>query len=1442
MTRPRNKQINDPQVKYSLFDTNQQMSGQTSYQITGAEYTRILSESITGTAEGADTDSGPYLISSSIEPFSGAGLGAGSQFTVIMPSANGGNPMTVTFQASDFVTLGGSTVITASRVAWRINQDLAAYVSLTYAAFAVDGAIQIRAADSSGQYTVGSDEYVRLDDVTAGILQALGFGAVTTISAYGTDGPTAGIVTKTFNDDGGYVTLRTRRGLPILTYNSGVTTGYHGALLPLLPGGSSVYGKITHDSSVPAFNVDFYSRIPARATATSFRSDFTSLGPTDTLRISMNVGTVLYNVDVTFNPAPTTVQDVLDLINNAWYAATDTPNYGGARYAIVMTGPEPYVFPEAETLYMKIDSTTTTVAVAIPAGTYDANDFAALVQAAITAQDPGAGACLTYPIDGQTHVRIISAVTGSASYINLYANSDTVLSVLGISNGIRYGSDLAFLEGGAEIRIVNPAWYEYGVSDSSITLSDLSGTPTAKMGLSVEAVTSGFVEKRVGVYNVNYDALTLFYPEVMEFGDVPDFIDTLYEAFNVPDGLISELRVVGPDLVKGGVRNDGLYPKLGSDGRLPLEFFPSLVQSVNADTVTLGSHTVNSGSLSPRISVPHRLEGDTLGATLLQESMAVPPTASTHAYRNYVLSLGAGASYVMATMNARLAGASIEPDSATHPSVTTVLGEDEWGYYYKAAGSGSFTAWDPVLTLKRDPGGVITWRLDTNGTALSGNTGPLNFTDVNYSPTLTEVFPMSGNIPANGDDTPRIGNLAAEPYDPDYSLFRSLNARVHVTCGDGVNTFGDFNGPTALDKAVAFLGSRPAHIFLKAGDYTPFDVIELTPDVIIEGESRDTTTIYTPTSGADTLKMDAGSVRLKNLTVYGSGYFALAAYAGTNDVLVEDCKLVNVGLEGVSGMCQFKRTIFEPEGSGAGNHCVSVIGAMANVLQFEECHFNCGSAYNSNPVFVKSPAAGKTTVEGLHFFKCRFTLSYSILSGSYLGGNTGVLDLDPNGLDARGGTVGMTINDVTFEDCVVSAENSNIAGRANVLIHLIPTANGHTPAVSGPWLQVNSVSFIRTDFRWLPTPASTVNPFSIAFSTDTGVTVNLHGCTFNRDVTTTYSSSGIHGSATPGMSYGFPLGITDSEWGLFSISADRISVKDMTFKRLIHTSTTGDLNLYYGKTLELENVTCRDYDLANSSGTSPSYRIRLSSNPSVRGTGSVRNLTMYGKSASTSNQWASIAFIQDDAVGVTFDNVTVVDFQTTAPSSSTVGIKLGQYSAFSHVNAFYINGCDIGRGIFVSPTLSNPVKVTNCQIINTTFQGIHLLLPNGNSTYNVENCIVDDTDWAGIDVEYYSGDQEFTIVGNRVNANAIADIQISQVVGSPNSYPTCTVTGNYCRGQGTIRASKFSGGSDAQLSAVPTVRGTTTCYIGLETDLSGNIFTYSSGQPLLWNRGVLITP
>jgi hypothetical protein len=573
-------------------------------------------------------------------------------------------------------------------------------------------------------------------------------------------------------------------------------------------------------------------------------------------------------------------------------------------------------------------------------------------------------------------------------------------------------------------------------------------------------------------------------------------------------------------------------------------------------------------------------------------------------------------------------------------------------------------------------------------------------------------------------------------------LLKNLNGRFYCSIGDGTNSFGDFNGTNAINAAMACIQSaglniNSATIFLKRGFHSMNATINLgafgpgflTIEGYGSGQGGSGSTLSAPAAAIDSMYVHSGNtLYLKGIHVISNGaagvYSVRASDSGR--VIAQDCSFDNVILSSLSGddaPSVFTRCLFD---GTANDAAITIEGGGTTDCKrvfVDECSFSMG--FTVPAIRIRALAGAIGTIEGIHVSRSKFVLNQTTTAtpGGFTNGvlaqNTGIVDLDPNAQDARTGN-GATIQDVVFENCIISTPNPNVpSGFVNVILHLTPSGNGVNGAGVGPYLQVQH--FVIRNSRIIcqlgdPIPPNQLTPFNVAqgakhFELNDVVftmvpTAAQPGCLIPDDTAFWYTGGG----APPSVFF----------YGTVNILADKVTAKKIKGTGFKQLSTAGDISI------RTQDIDVDDLQLSSFSdggtGSTPIHRLLFSGyGNGFHSGGRIRNIQMDGQTAG-GGAWAVDSIIcmlnweSNDNRHVVFSGGRVHGFLNgggavggyyalflNAVSGNIIGVEIEDLAGSSlrggilastslNISGLYIRRCrfyslgsgGLGRGIWVS--------------------------------------------------------------------------------------------------------------------------------------------------------------
>jgi len=685
--------------------------------------------------------------------------------------------------------------------------------------------------------------------------------------------------------------------------------------------------------------------------------------------------------------------------------------------------------------------------------------------------------------------------------------------------------------------------------------------------------------------------------------------------------------------------------------------------------------------------------------------------------------------------------------------------------------------------------------------------------------------------------------------------------------------YGDFNGATALQDAIAFLvsgGVKAATIYVKPGTYTATSTIAVSAmDLAIIGMGRQVTgtfcNIEAPATGNTitfTRTAAGGRLRLENLNISASaGYYGVEMVAGAY-LHAENCAITQLCLRAPAAWTNVADNLAAHiKKCGlinilSGKPVVSVMDASSCSVPmlFEDCDLY-DNYYNVQMFYIQA-ASGMGSVNrfaGVNFDRCRFQLSTAVASGNNLNTNTGLLDLNPNGNDVRAGT-GLIVDGIVYNKCTVACWSPT--GGMNVLLHLLPTANGTDADVSGAFMYIDHLQFRDCSFSHSARPATAFNAFTCAGARR----VTIERCKYEIE---SPSTSGIHGKQTADCQHMFTgAAVSDANWASLAIAADDIVIHDLECTGFLHKSTSGDILLRYNDAIDVDGIQCSQYSLTPNTGGVPSYRIATvygeNTSPftgiGTVHTGMIAGIKLHGVRATNTGSWCSYAFILGALENTEITRAQMTGFRTSNGQTATqscVGL-IGLAGLCDDSNNFKITNClftDM-RGIDVYATYLWNGTISGNEIVNSNYVGIDVSVTWVAGCLNILNNSIEGCYSVGIAVWYDNTDGPMRVSNNTCLYNDVA-FNSNQISIRPNSgvdvEPVVVAYGNNCYSMfagsaGYIRVSRRVDSSEAALPT-PVSRNNgfgSGAYFGCETGNATTItFAYTDAALMLHNMAYL---
>lgn len=337
---------------------------------------------------------------------------------------------------------------------------------------------------------------------------------------------------------------------------------------------------------------------------------------------------------------------------------------------------------------------------------------------------------------------------------------------------------------------------------------------------------------------------------------------------------------------------------------------------------------------------------------------------------------------------------------------------------------------------------------------------------------LPAHIPLSGALGSDGDSYLRLAERIGSPGAPTRSVLKALNARFYVTCGDGVSTFGDFNGETAVQSALTAFAAFGGvlHIRVKKGTYALTGAsgtsIPAGTTLILEGDDRDVCIIEGATTDGQTFNVSGGrlifygvQLRLKTLSTQG-GIFVTGA---GSRVQVIHSKLVQQKLVYTNTTpsallaATVEPVVSEDPQLFVSDSFLDMDGIVDTTGAYPLLHIRVNDNFehrdwvikdsvlrccdHNSPVKIEAMdnTLTDTRVRNVFFLRCRILLASTTDNGNgYMTGNAGICWLEPLNNNKKLG-----IDNLVWKDCDVWANHKG-TGLSSVLVNLHPAGLKYT--------------------------------------------------------------------------------------------------------------------------------------------------------------------------------------------------------------------------------------------------------------------------------------------------------------------------------------------------------------------------------------------------------------
>ena len=1194
MTRPRAYQINAPRTNYVKHDYEYANSLSNPLVLSGSDYTNLLNDTVTGVVGGSEIAS-PAKLFSNANPAASSdkfiGVAINDNFSITDSSINNGNPIIVTFISSDIIVpSSGPSYTTAAIVAKRINATISAIVPGVTVAYNDNGVLRIETVG------VGPISVLTLKETlnTNTVLTKLNF-AIYTLSVMASGlNATRGLITKSTDEKGGTTQFRWFDGSLALTESSAFTTVYSSIntyFYSSTVGGQSIYTRllaniVTSPPVTPNIALYFstYGVLPPTVISNGGNFENNKYSGSDLLSATV---TFVDGISVTFSLigggyTPSGITEFVGTVNTNWENAVGLTS-------ITNSIAEPYLLGNND--YITINGYTISFTGSIE------NWSASEVKNIINAQVTGIATLFN------NNIRLTKS-----GGLTIGGDSDT-LNKLGLVAGSYIGGEqaIAFVYGSTELKLMAPS--------TSVISITLIGNPVTFTSIGIPCPSGTLIiHPTVGETQLDYiptlsgltSSASFLLPEHLEMGDIPQIEDSTIEFFT---------NKIATSNIDTGLC--GSTPTLGINGKIKSTEIDSNFNTINTSNISVhGSNDI----ITPYTTYSYSNISGT-AAAFIAEFVPTPVSSSNTEFRQYIISSFTPESWVTKASryvygwNAGCTGvtgpyptayAVWHSDVSTADSLVLDVTGDEFAIRWMGVTSNSWTdgQWTNNIAIFKGEStlNAANSELTLSGTIINDTKASLTLSDVNIAGSAAQTMPLSGGTAINGDGFLRLGenDPSSYPQLAGYSLLKNINSKYYVSVGDGVSTFGDFNGTTAIADAVTYcisIGVASFTIYVKPGTYISTSTINInSQSVSIIGSGVNNCVIKSSGVGP-VINFSGGLFNIEGVKVISSNVSISGSYAikSSSYVNAKNCIFYGVWFYG------------ETSGSSTFTNCHLFGTGMPydSVINFTSINANIGNyifdnctvtGYSDNTcVYMQAKYGGYTgnaNFGNMLFNNCIFNLANDSYATSSPYGhwavNTGLICLDPNGTDTRNDN-GLIVNKVKYENCTINA--------GNIILHLVPTQNGVAcvdyNGTSPQFVYVDQFEFNNCNISCVLQNNSIghFQPFIISLGARK---VDVINCKFDISGTTyVYTNNQITVSAVYGFlpitsgrsgTYG-----TDTE-GCIAISSDIININGCEVSGFTVFSGAPDITLVYTKECNLKGSIINSYSTTVTSGNNSSRR------------------------------------------------------------------------------------------------------------------------------------------------------------------------------------------------------------------------------------------------------------
>lgn len=504
---------------------------------------------------------------------------------------------------------------------------------------------------------------------------------------------------------------------------------------------------------------------------------------------------------------------------------------------------------------------------------------------------------------------------------------------------------------------------------------------------------------------------------------------------------------------------------------------------------------------------------------------------------------------------------------------------------------------------------------ETKGGSVGTNVASLGFHDGNTDSIDTQRVWLSSEDEKDVKVFGKNHLATGAPQSGVRSMLTAINSRWSVSCGDGVNTFGDFNGASAVKDAfdyfnVAYPTGGICHIFVKPGDYLTPGTLTLAnkTHLILEGDGffdrapalafPDATSSVAAITVGDSCALTLKGLAMGVLTETGLA-LQVKGYARIEDTgIIGHTRLGPFTADSSAytrarvGLHATRSTFTAPDASPqGGSNAIEIVSSPSPAgadtrrqidIAFEDCHVWANRS-GSN-VRIVATSATENHVHNLSFVRCAF-------HPPHLGED------QPDGIfsvtapDAFAGY--MHVDNLLFEGCSLALETAS----RDVVVFNLRAGNDSD---GSPGVFFHQMTMRGCNWKVYDEFNRTCVPWAIT-SMDTDAVLAASSQTFQHSIInltiedTSFGFKAYAGHTAGENSYGTDLTMVTTEMaGALALSAENLTIRNLRMDGMsTYCGGVSDAVIYGCRNLSVDGFQVNVEYTGDEAKTLPEARVQI---------------------------------------------------------------------------------------------------------------------------------------------------------------------------------------------------------------------------------------------------------